>query len=192
MALARKDGSHPSMPGVLDGRQNAKLVVNHDVVIRGISPLNIAELALLVNVDEDVPIDRFEQTGALDLARLKDHVTVGEKDHRTPLAASLQRIEGVGIESIGKRIIRQKVGDRQKLRVSWVFDSVSLESAKIVGIAKLLAQFLKDCPVTLLSFRAHFSLEMPLEIGGYTVIVEQRVVHVKKRDYLHCNLISAR
>jgi hypothetical protein len=180
MALTRKDGSDPPIPCVLDGRQNAKLVVNHDVVIRGISPLNIAELALLVDVDKDVPVDCFEQAGALDLARLKDDITVGKKNHRTPLSASLQRIEGVWIESIGKRIVRQKVGDRQKLRISRVFDSVSLESAKIVGITKLLAQLFKKRPVALLAFGAYFSLEMPLEIGRYTVIVEERVVHVKK------------
>jgi hypothetical protein len=192
MALARKDGSHSAIPCILDGRQNAELVVNHDVVVRWISPLDIAELALLVNVNEDVTIDGFEQARAFDFARLKDHVTVGKKHHRAPLTALLKRIEGVWIEAIGKRIIGQEVGDRQELWISRVFDPVSLQSAEIVGIAKLIPQLLKDRPVALLPLLADFFLEMPLEIGSYTIIVEQRVVDIKKRDYLHGNLISAR
>jgi hypothetical protein len=50
-------------------------LVHQDVVIGGISLLDVVELPLLVHVDQD-PIDRVAQAGALDLSRLEHHVAV--------------------------------------------------------------------------------------------------------------------
>ena len=43
---------------VLDGRQDAHLVVDEHVVIGRIAPLDVVELLLLVDVDEDVAARR--------------------------------------------------------------------------------------------------------------------------------------
>ncbi|NNG47860.1 MAG: hypothetical protein HKM86_12225 [Deltaproteobacteria bacterium] len=68
--------------------------------------------------------------------------------------------------------------------VSRVFDPVALEGAQVVGVAQLHAELLEDCPVPLLALVADLLCEVTLEIAGYPVIVQQRIVHIEKKH--HC------
>ena len=46
MSLARKHSRHPEPPGLLDGRQDAELIVHQHIMIGGIAALEIVELRL--------------------------------------------------------------------------------------------------------------------------------------------------
>ena len=76
MPLAHKDGGQALAPHLLHGGEYAQLVVDHDVVIGGKAPLDGIQHLLLVQVNENSPVHRVPQAGALHLARLEDHVTV--------------------------------------------------------------------------------------------------------------------
>jgi hypothetical protein len=52
MALPREDGGHAMAPGMLNGGQDAKLVVDKDVVIRRVAFFDVVQLQFLVNVNE--------------------------------------------------------------------------------------------------------------------------------------------
>src|SRR5919205_3591132 len=98
MSLSRKDGRQTLSPRLLDGRQNPQLVVHQHVMLRRVTALYVCQLLLLMNVYEYVPADRLEETRALNLSRLKDHVAVGKDDHRAPLLAALQHVQRIGQE----------------------------------------------------------------------------------------------
>ena len=55
---------------------------------------------------------RLGDPRALDLARLKHDVPIGEDDRRRPLAEALENIEGLRVEAVGERIIHQVRGHR--------------------------------------------------------------------------------
>ena len=57
VALPREDRGDSAFPHALHGAQDAQLVVHQDIVVRGIPLLDVVELALLVDVDQDVPVD---------------------------------------------------------------------------------------------------------------------------------------
>src|SRR4029077_15204086 len=71
VSLAGEHGGDALAPRRLDGGAEPRLVVDEDVVIGGIPPLDVAQLALLVDVDEHVALDGLEQPGAMDLQRLE-------------------------------------------------------------------------------------------------------------------------
>jgi hypothetical protein len=60
--------------------------------------------------------------------------------------------------------------------------AIALQCAKIICIAKLGADLLKEVPIALLAFGANLLLQMVLEIGGDVVIIEQGVVNVKEEN----------
>jgi hypothetical protein len=62
VALPEKDGRDPAFPATLDRVENAKLVVNDDVVVGRIAPLDVVEFVLLVDVDENITVDRGPHT----------------------------------------------------------------------------------------------------------------------------------
>ena len=62
MALPEKDGRDPAFPATFDRVENAKLVVNDDVVVGRIAPLDVVEFVLLVDVDENITVDRGPHT----------------------------------------------------------------------------------------------------------------------------------
>jgi len=61
-----------------------------------------------------------------------------------------------------------------------VFDSVSLQCAEIVGVAKLGAELLEDLPVAPFAFLAECADEVTAEIIDHRVVVEQGVVDVEQ------------
>src|SRR3989442_5118183 len=65
VALPREDGGDSAFPYSLDGGQDAELVVHQDIVVSGITPLDVVELALLVDIDQDVPVHDILESRAL-------------------------------------------------------------------------------------------------------------------------------
>ena len=102
VSLAREDGGHAGAPDLLDRGQDAQLVVDQHVVTGRVALLDVVQLLLLVDVDEHAAFDRLEEPGALDLARLEDHVAVGQDDRRSP-----------GAEVLDHRQARRGTGGRR-------------------------------------------------------------------------------
>ena len=74
-----------------------KLVVDQDVMRRGIETFDVAKLLLLVDIDQDVVVERAPEAGPFHLARLEHGVAV-RKDHRgATLLHMFNRREGAGI-----------------------------------------------------------------------------------------------
>ena len=68
------------------------------------------------------------------------------------------------------------------LPISRILDAIALQRAQIIRVTKFRAQLLEDGPVTLRALVADGVFEMALEVGGDTVVFEQRVVHVEEED----------
>ena len=64
--------------------EDMELVVDHDVVFRGIALLYIVRFAFLVNVNQHMAFNGFENPGAVDLDRLKHDIAIGH-NHDLPL-----------------------------------------------------------------------------------------------------------
>jgi len=60
--------------------------------------------------------------------------------------------------------------------------AVALERAEIICVAEFGADFFKKIPVVLLALRANLLLQMMLEVGSDTVVIEERIVHVEQKD----------
>jgi len=58
----RPAGGDPALPPSLHGGQDAQLVVHQDIVVSGITPLDVVELVLLVDVDQDVSVHGLLQS----------------------------------------------------------------------------------------------------------------------------------
>ncbi len=58
------------------GRQQVRLVVDHDIVFGWIALLHMVEYALLVQVDHNPAFDRIPYSRALNFTRLEDDVAV--------------------------------------------------------------------------------------------------------------------
>ena len=108
LTLSGKHRGHPRVPGLLDRGQNAQLVVHQDIVLGRVTPLDIIQRLLFMNVDEHVAFDSFEDARAFDLARLKNHIAVREDYRLSPRAEPLEHVERSGIEPIGERVVHQE------------------------------------------------------------------------------------
>src|SRR2546427_5376073 len=156
MPLAREHGRDAALPHLLDSREQTHLVIHEDVVIRGVSRLDVLQLSLLVDVDEDAAPDGVEQSRAPDLVRLEYDVAVGEDDGRAPDLQMADHVERAWVEAVGERIVDEERGDREEVWVAGGFAPIALERAQIVRIAELGAQFLEDHPVAVLALRSPF------------------------------------
>jgi len=68
MALPRKDGGDPVPPDRLNRGKDPQLVVDEDIVLRGIHPFDVVQLLLLVYVDQDIAVEGLPNAGAVNLA----------------------------------------------------------------------------------------------------------------------------
>ena len=148
MTLLGKHGDHPVAPDFLHRRQDAKLVVDQHVALRRIEALDVVELLLLVDVDEDLAVERLPQAGPLDLARLENGVAVRQHHRPAPLPNVPDGVQRPGVKPVGERIVDQPARHQQETRIVQVLDPITLERAEIVGIAELAAQLLEDLPST--------------------------------------------
>src|SRR5215472_11753617 len=149
-----------------------------------IALLDVVQLLLLVNVNQHLAIDGFPQAGALDLARLEDHVAVGEDHARAQLLAVRDGVERTRIEPVGEWVIEQERGHFEDVRIARILDAVALEGAEIIRVAEFLAELLEQHPVALLPLSAKGPSQVFAQVGGDTVVVEQGVVDVEQKNYL--------
>src|SRR5262249_25572270 len=125
LALARQDCRDPVAPDLFDRRQNARFVVDQDIMTRRVAALDILELLFFVDVDQHIALDRLGDPRALDLAWLKDDVAVGQYYRPPPAAEAFEHIEGPGVEAIGERVVDQVRGHRQEVYVVWMLRPVA-------------------------------------------------------------------
>lgn len=85
LPLPHEHGRHPLAPERFHRRQDAQLVIHHYVVARRVALLDVVQHLLLVNIDQHSTVDRVPQSGALDFARLENHIAIGQDD-RSPNA----------------------------------------------------------------------------------------------------------
>jgi len=180
---ADKDGRDARSPGLLDRRQNAELVVHQHVVLRGEPLRHVVQLSLLVDVDNDSPLDRSAQPGPLDLARLEDDVAVGEDDGRAEPCKVLQHVERAREEAIGEGIVHQEGRNGEQAGIAGIHHPVPLEGTKVVGVAELRPQLLEDLEIVVRAPGTDLAYQVALEVHNDTVVVEQRVVHVQEEDH---------
>ena len=89
---------------MLDRIEDAKLVVDDHVVLGRVVALDVVEFVLLVDVDENVTLDRSPRPRSVDLARLENHVSVGENHCLCELVQAIG-VERAGIEAFRERIL---------------------------------------------------------------------------------------
>src|SRR5215471_17904923 len=109
MALAGKDGGHLGAPDSFHRGQDAKFVIDEHVVRGREALFHILEFLFLMNVDQHVAVNCFPDAGALDLKRLKNHVTIREDHRLAPLLYVLYHIQRIGIKPRGKWIVDQEM-----------------------------------------------------------------------------------
>ena len=93
----------------------------------------------------------------------------------------LDRIEGVGIETIGERVIDEEIGDGEEPKFVGILGAITLESTKVIGVAKARAMVFENPPIPFCPLRADFLDEMVFEIGSNAIIVEQCVIHIEQK-----------
>jgi len=126
LSLPREHRGYTAAPGPLNSGEDTQLVVHQHVVLSGVAMFNVLERLLLVNIDEDIALDGFKDSGALHLARLEYHVAICENDCLAPFAESFQHLERPGVKPIRKWIINQVVGGCHEVRFVGMFDPVAL------------------------------------------------------------------
>jgi len=62
VTLARENCRHASIPRLFDGREDSQFIVYDYVVFGRITSFDIRELTLFVNIDQNVPVNLFQQT----------------------------------------------------------------------------------------------------------------------------------
>jgi hypothetical protein len=61
-------------------------------------------------------------------------------------------------------------------------DAITLQSSQIIGVSEFRTNLLEPLPIALRPFRADVGMEVAFQDRGDMVIVEQRVVDVKKEN----------
>lgn len=137
MALAHKHSGYARAPALLDGSENAQFVLDQHVVLGGAALRNIGEFFFLVQIDQDLASHRFKQSGAINFARLEDDVAIAEDGRRPPLLDVFDDLKCAGKETVGKRIVEQKMGDSEDSQVVWILAAITLQGAQVIRVTKL-------------------------------------------------------
>ena len=85
MTLFGKYSGNSFAPDFLHRGENTQLVVDQDIVIRGIEAFDVIELLLFVDVDKDTAVERLPEAASLHLARLEHGIAVRENNRSSPL-----------------------------------------------------------------------------------------------------------
>ena len=190
VALPDKNGGHTRAPEFFDGCKDAQFVVNQNVMFGGIALLDVIEFQFLVHVNEHPTGDCTGQPGAIDLKWLKNDVAVRENDRRTPLLDVLDYFQRVRKQTVGKRIVDEKMRNDQQVRGARMLSAVTLQRAEVIGVAELGSELLKSPPILLRTLRADFIGEVPLQVCCNAVVVQERVVDVEQKDDAARRIIS--
>lgn len=96
VALQWLNRRHPIPPYFLNGCQNAQFVIDEDITLGRVACFDVFRLSFLMDVNQHIAVNRFEQSGSFDLARLKHNVSVGQNDRLAQLLDALDDIERIG------------------------------------------------------------------------------------------------
>jgi molybdenum cofactor cytidylyltransferase len=190
VALPDKNGGHTRAPEFFDGCKDAQFVVNQNVMFGGIALLDVIEFLFFVHVNEHLTGGCIGQPGAIDLKWLKNDVAVRENDRRTPLLDVLDYFQRVRKQTVGKRIVDEKMRNDQQVRGARMLSAVTLQRAEVIRVAQLGSELLKSSPILLRTLRADFIGEVPLQVCCNAVVVQERVVDVEQKDDAGRRIIS--
>jgi len=84
VSLAWKHRRHAVAPDLLYHREDAQLVIYHDIVPGRIARRDRIEHLFFMDVDQHPAFHRRPEPGALDLARLEHHVAIRQNDRQSP------------------------------------------------------------------------------------------------------------
>ena len=96
-------------PDFFDFGQNADFVIDQDIVIGREAAFNVVQFFFFVNINQHVAVDRFINSGALNLSRLENNIAVRKNCRSAPLLHVLNGVERVRIKSSCKGIVDEKV-----------------------------------------------------------------------------------
>ena len=173
-------------PYALHGRENAQLVIDHDVVPRRVTPLDVVEHRLLVNVDQHVSVDAPTGPSAAPCAA----GTRRRRRTRSPSRPS-------GKHARWRRMRAGRRGQRTDSRSR----KDDMEQARIVVRARACSAAMRRgnrrspvpraaprrSPVTVAARSAERLLQVIVQVGEYAVVFEQRIVDVEEKgDVMRC------
>ena len=182
MTLAHENGGDARFPDLFYGAENTDFVIDQHIMLGGTSFPGILQFFFLVHVNEHAAGKPLVKPRAKDFVRLKHHVAIRKYRCLPPLLDVLHGIERIGIETVGKRILQQKVGDRHQMLVVRMVQAITLQRAEIIRVAQLGAQRFENLPVNLSALLANFRSQMGAQIGDHLVVVQQGVVHVEQKN----------
>src|SRR5690242_6401427 len=96
-----------------------------------------------------------------------------------------ERVERIRKQAIGEMIVDEIRRNRQQMRIVWIFDAITLQRAEIIGVSELGAQIFENLPVTIAARRANLFFQKSAQVARHAVVVEQRVIDVKKKNRFH-------
>src|SRR3546814_1581793 len=128
---------------------------------------------LLVQINENRAINRLRQPRDVDLARLKDHVAVGEDRGLAPLSDVFDDLQCARIEALCERIVEQEAANGEDRRIVRLRTAIALQGAQVIRITEFGAQLLKNAPILLRTVCADRLFEVALKVGNDAVVVEQ-------------------
>jgi hypothetical protein len=74
----------------------------------------------------------------------------------------------------------------------WILYTIPLKSPKVISVTEFQPDFLKDFKISLLSFMPDCLIEVPPEVSGYPIVIEQGVVNVKEEyDFMLCHITNS-
>jgi hypothetical protein len=74
----------------------------------------------------------------------------------------------------------------------WILSTIPLEGPEIIGVTEFGPDFLKDFKIVLLPLVSDCLIEVPPEVSGYAIGIEQRVVNIKKEDdFIFCHITNS-
>src|SRR5258708_15695406 len=100
----------------------------------------------------------------------------------TPSAGLAENVQRAGIQTLSDGVMDQIRRHPKNMRVSGVLQPVALQRAQVIRIPELRAKVFKNLKVTPVGVGPEEPSEMPTEICHNPVIIEQRIVDVKKDD----------
>src|SRR5215813_11687473 len=109
MALPCEDGGHAPAPSLFDRGQNAKLVVNEDVMICRVALLDVVQLQFLVDVNEHAALECVVQSGVPYLSWLKDNISVREDGRPAVALDVVNRVQRIREQPVREWVFQQEV-----------------------------------------------------------------------------------
>ena len=100
------------------------------------------------------------------------------------LSQALYEGEGTREKAIRKRIVKQKAGHREDVRIVRMFNPKTLDRPEVVGIPEFVPALLEEAPIPLLPLTAECFLEIASQVERNPVGIEQRIIDINEKHHL--------